>query len=112
MAPCPAATSRAWIVAVTGPSSQPVRRRPTCAGDRRSVTVIERDVLPSEPEPRPGVSQGRQPHVLLYRGPAEEAAHDADLAVDATGRGSRLPTWLTGLGIGSVDVTEVDPPRD
>jgi 2-polyprenyl-6-methoxyphenol hydroxylase-like FAD-dependent oxidoreductase len=34
-----------------------------------SVTVLERDVLPSKgPEPRSGVPQGRQPHVFLYRG--------------------------------------------
>ncbi len=33
-----------------------------------SVTVLERDVLPGEPEPRAGVPQGEQPHVFLFRG--------------------------------------------
>jgi 2-polyprenyl-6-methoxyphenol hydroxylase-like FAD-dependent oxidoreductase len=33
----------------------------------RTVTVIERDVLPDDPENRRGVPQGRQPHVLLAR---------------------------------------------
>jgi len=38
-------------------------------GAGRSVTVLERDVLPQTgPEPRSGVPQGRQPHVFLYRG--------------------------------------------
>ncbi len=38
------------------------------AGASRTVTVLERDVLPAQPEPRPGVPQGRQPHVFLHRG--------------------------------------------
>jgi 2-polyprenyl-6-methoxyphenol hydroxylase-like FAD-dependent oxidoreductase len=38
-------------------------------GAGRSVTVLERDVLPTTgPAPRSGVPQGRQPHVFLYRG--------------------------------------------
>ncbi len=32
-----------------------------------TVTVVERDVLPDGPEPRRGVPQGRQPHLLLAR---------------------------------------------
>jgi len=32
------------------------------------VTLIERDVLPSNSEPRKGVPQGRHAHVLLVRG--------------------------------------------
>src|SRR5690606_23877348 len=39
---------------------------------------------------------------------ADGTVHDADLVVDATGRGSRLPTWLRELGHGAVDVSEVD----
>lgn len=34
----------------------------------RTVTVLERDVLPAVPQPRDGVPQGRQPHVFLHRG--------------------------------------------
>ena len=33
-----------------------------------AVTVLERDRLTDRAEPRPGVPQGVQPHVLLYRG--------------------------------------------
>ena len=32
------------------------------------VTLLERDRLPDRIEPRPGVPQGSQPHVLLHRG--------------------------------------------
>src|SRR5205823_12532798 len=32
------------------------------------TTIIERDVLPTEPSSRKGVPQDRQPHVLLHRG--------------------------------------------
>ncbi|WP_298461008.1 NAD(P)/FAD-dependent oxidoreductase [uncultured Cellulomonas sp.] len=38
------------------------------AGDGRSVTLLERDVLPDGPHPRGGVPQGRQPHAILRRG--------------------------------------------
>jgi flavin-dependent dehydrogenase len=34
----------------------------------RTVLVLERDELPDTPVPRPGVPQGRQPHILLHRG--------------------------------------------
>jgi 2-polyprenyl-6-methoxyphenol hydroxylase-like FAD-dependent oxidoreductase len=37
-------------------------------GHGRSVMVIERDILPPRPQARSGVTQGRQPHVFLYRG--------------------------------------------
>lgn len=33
----------------------------------RDVVIVERDVLPTSPENRRGVPQGRQPHVLLAR---------------------------------------------
>ncbi|MER5182710.1 NAD(P)-binding protein [Streptomyces sp. NPDC002896] len=33
-----------------------------------TVTLLERDALNGGPGPRPGVPQGHQPHVLLYRG--------------------------------------------
>jgi 2-polyprenyl-6-methoxyphenol hydroxylase-like FAD-dependent oxidoreductase len=38
------------------------------AGHADRVTVVERDRLPDGPEPRPGVPQGRHPHVLLQGG--------------------------------------------
>lgn len=185
-------------VVVLGASLAGLFAAAACAGGGRVVTVLERDGLPDRPEPRPGVPQGRQPHVLLYRGlsaleellpglgdelaaagaveidsgrlawlgevgwtlygapqfsilsatrplleqvimrrvrqlpgvvvvddnrvtsvrrgdeapwqvgTADGAVHDADLVVDATGRGSRLPTWLVEAGADPGEVSEVD----
>jgi 2-polyprenyl-6-methoxyphenol hydroxylase-like FAD-dependent oxidoreductase len=172
------------------------------ARDGRSVTVLERDVLPQSPRPRDGVPQGRQPHIILRRGlitveellPGFEAdlraagavpantgeiawrgaagwfpygrplvevlsasrplfehlvmsrvralpgvqirdgvrvervrrgsgtadgvpwwvdlddgsAEPADLVVDASGRSSRLPTWLAAAGVQPARITQVD----
>ncbi|MDQ0375922.1 NAD(P)/FAD-dependent oxidoreductase [Cellulomonas humilata] len=38
------------------------------AAPGRTVTLVERDVLPTEPAARPGVPQGRLLHVYLHRG--------------------------------------------
>ncbi len=38
------------------------------AGHADRVTVVERDRFPNGPKPRPGVPQGRHPHVLLKGG--------------------------------------------
>jgi 2-polyprenyl-6-methoxyphenol hydroxylase-like FAD-dependent oxidoreductase len=38
------------------------------AASGAETMIIERDVLPRTPEPRKGVPQGRQAHVLLHRG--------------------------------------------
>ncbi|WP_328859353.1 FAD-dependent oxidoreductase [Streptomyces sp. NBC_00306] len=38
----------------------------------------------------------------------QEAHHEADLVVDASGRGSRAPHWLTDLGIPTIEEAEVD----
>src|SRR6266540_4315750 len=90
------------------------------------VTVIDRDELPETPMHRRGVPQGRHVHALLARGRqaleelfpgltadlrcvtgarvrrradgGAEQVLDADLVVDATGRGSRTPVWLQALG--------------
>ncbi|GAA2007571.1 hypothetical protein JL107_16370 [Nakamurella flavida] len=166
-------------------------------GANRPVTVLDRDPTPVDGTARPGVPQGRQPHVLLRRGllalqellpdlrPAllargavpldtgdlawrdvtgwalhGEPAHEilsltrplleavvaeqvgalpgvtirrgaavtdlrrvgrswqirlddgstltADVVVDASGRSSRLPQWLAGMGVGPADETVVD----
>ncbi|MFK5647303.1 FAD-dependent oxidoreductase [Ornithinimicrobium sp. LYQ121] len=185
-------------VFVVGASLAGMFAAAACTGAGHAVTVLERDVLPSAPRPRPGVPQGRQPHVLLYRGllaleellpglgedlreagavdldtgdlawlgeagwspyrsrqfrilsvtrPLLEhlvlervrqlprlavfdasrvvsvsrgrdspwqvatddgSVHDADLVIDASGRGSRLPAWLAGAGVGPVAVSDVD----
>ncbi len=55
-------------VVVIGASMSGALAAVTCAANGRDVTVLERDVLPSEPQTRPGVPQAGQPHVLLQRG--------------------------------------------
>ena len=167
------------------------------AGHDRPVLVLDRDAAPADGTARPGVPQGRQPHVLLRRGllalqdllpelrsallargavPLDtgdlawrdvagwslhgEPAHEilsmtrplleavvaeqvsalpgvtirrggtvsglrrvgrrwqaqlddgstltADVVVDASGRSSRLPHWLAGMGVGPAQETVVD----
>ncbi|MFJ3923431.1 NAD(P)/FAD-dependent oxidoreductase [Streptomyces sp. NPDC090022] len=46
--------------------------------------------------------------VLLRRSDGTEEVLGAQLVVDATGRGSRAPQWLAGLGIPAVPETVVD----
>jgi 2-polyprenyl-6-methoxyphenol hydroxylase-like FAD-dependent oxidoreductase len=73
------------------------------------TTVIERDVLPTEPSSRKGVPQDRQPHVLLHRGllAAEEllpglredlirhgAAQFDGGAMPWLGEYGWMPTWI------------------
>jgi 2-polyprenyl-6-methoxyphenol hydroxylase-like FAD-dependent oxidoreductase len=73
------------------------------------TTIIERDVLPTEPSPRRGVPQSRQPHVLLHRGllAAQEllpglredlirhgAAHFDSGAMPWLSEYGWLPTWI------------------
>ncbi|MYR45135.1 FAD-dependent monooxygenase [Streptomyces sp. SID5910] len=46
--------------------------------------------------------------VRVLAGGGEERVLDADLVVDATGRGSRAPQWLVDLGLPRVTEREVD----
>jgi len=55
-------------VVIIGASTTGLFAAAAVAGPGRTVTVLERDDLPSGPVPRPGVPQGRQPHVFLHRG--------------------------------------------
>jgi flavin-dependent dehydrogenase len=57
-----------WRVIVVGASLAGLFSAAAAAGRGNSVTVLERDVLPDGPEIRPGVPQGGQPHVFLFRG--------------------------------------------
>ena len=57
-----------YRVAVIGASTTGLFAAAAAAGSGRSVTVLEKDDLPSGPVPRPGVPQGEQPHVFLHRG--------------------------------------------
>ncbi len=71
------------------------------------VTIIERDLLIRDAEPRKGVPQGRHVHVLLARGAVVMGKYFPDLVVEAGGRGSRAPQWLDSLGYGNVQETSV-----
>lgn len=79
--------------------------------------ILERDRLPDEPQPRKGVPQGRQAHVLLHRGllSAEEllpglrtdliaagASHFDTGAMPWLGEYGWLPTWWPGFELVSV----------
>jgi len=79
--------------------------------------IIERDLLPRTPEPRKGVPQGRQAHVLLRRGLlaaeellpglrgdllAHEAAHFDSGTMPWLGEYGWLPTWLPAFELISV----------
>ena len=184
-------------IVIIGASTTGLFAAAAAAGGDRAVTILERDDLPADPVARPGVPQGRQPHVFLHRGllaaepllpgfrgdlleagavpfhtaelawlsgqgwesrtsksfevlsttrplleavlrrrvvgltgvqvvagshvvsvasagsgwtvtTADGAEHGADLVVDASGRNSRLPTWLADAVPGDVRTTEID----
>lgn len=69
----------------------------------RRVTVLERDETLAGAGPRPGVPQGRQPHVLLHRGllAADELVPGLEQALEAAGA-VRVDTgsfpWFGPLG--------------
>jgi flavin-dependent dehydrogenase len=72
------------------------------------VTVLERHDVTGLNAARDGRSVGGvtvRP-IDADGGPVEV---DADLVVDASGRGSRAPTWLAELGYPTPDQTRVDP---
>jgi len=58
------------------------------------VTVVERDVLPTEPVNRRGVPQGRQPHLLLARAAQILEAHFPGILDDLVVAGA--PVWDDG----------------
>jgi 2-polyprenyl-6-methoxyphenol hydroxylase-like FAD-dependent oxidoreductase len=76
------------------------------------TTILERDLLPSEPRSRKGVPQDRQPHVLLHRGLVaaeellpglrEDLIRHGGVAFDTgampwLGEYGWLPTWIPGF---------------
>src|ERR687898_3350972 len=82
--------------------------------------VLERDRLPESPEPRKGVPQGRQAHILLHRGLLSASvllpglrddliAHGASVfdggAMPWLGEDGWAPTWLP-----SFEMVSVTPP--
>lgn len=81
------------------------------------TVILERDELPTAPEPRRGVPQGRQAHVLLYRGLLSASALLPGLREDLIGHGASvfdggempvlgeygwMPTWLRSYELVSV----------
>ena len=55
-------------IVIIGASTTGMFAAAAAAGPGRTVTVLERDELPADPVARPGVPQGRQPHIFLHRG--------------------------------------------
>jgi 2-polyprenyl-6-methoxyphenol hydroxylase-like FAD-dependent oxidoreductase len=70
-----------------------LRRR---VADLPNVSIAQRDVR----HPTFDTARGRLDGVLLAAGSTAERV-DADLVVDASGRGSRLPVWLREWGFGA-----------
>jgi 2-polyprenyl-6-methoxyphenol hydroxylase-like FAD-dependent oxidoreductase len=78
---------RVQRVVVVGGSLAGLLAAAALAGHGRSITVLERDELPTRPGPRAGVPQGRQPHVFLHRGllAVEELLPGVDADLRAAG---------------------------
>ncbi|WP_162251725.1 NAD(P)/FAD-dependent oxidoreductase [Cellulomonas sp. Root137] len=87
-------------VVVVGGSIAGLLAAAALAGPGRSVTVLERDALPVGPEPRPGVPQGRQPHVFLHRGllAVEELLPGVDADLRAAGAVPLDTGYIAWLG--------------
>jgi 2-polyprenyl-6-methoxyphenol hydroxylase-like FAD-dependent oxidoreductase len=90
-------------VVIIGASTTGLFAAAAAAGSGRAVTVLERDDLPPDPVARPGVPQGRQPHVFLHRGllAAEQLLpgfRDDLLAVGAVPFNTAELAWLGEQG--------------
>jgi 2-polyprenyl-6-methoxyphenol hydroxylase-like FAD-dependent oxidoreductase len=104
-------------VAVIGASLAGLFAAAAAAANGADTVILERDQLPQTPQPRKGVPQGRQAHVLLHRGllSAEEllpglkddllasgASHFDSGQMPWLGEYGWLPTWLPGFELVSV----------
>ncbi len=104
-------------VVVIGASLAGLFAAAAAAANGADTVILERDQLPATPEPRKGVPQGRQAHVLLHRGllSAEEllpglrddllasgAAHFDSGEMPWLGEYGWLPTWWPGFELVSV----------
>ena len=104
-------------VVVIGASLAGLFAAAAAAANGADTVILERDRLPETPEPRKGVPQGRQAHVLLHRGllSAEEllpglradllaagAARFDSGAMPWLGEYGWLPTWWPGFELISV----------
>jgi len=106
-------TQNAGTVLVIGASLSGLLAAAAAAGAGREVTLVERDTLAATADPRRGVPQGRQNHVLLHRGllAAEELAPGLEQALEAAGA-TRVNTgelpWYGPLGWQPTDVPSYD----
>ena len=113
----PAQAPRPTRVIVIGASLAGLLAAAASAAAGAETVIIERDVLPPTPEPRKGVPQGRQAHVLLHRGllAADEllpglrndllehgAAQFDSGRMPWLGEYGWLPTWLPSFELISV----------
>src|SRR5918998_6954057 len=104
-------------VAVIGASLAGLFAAAATASRGAETTVLERDRLPTSPQPRKGVPQGRQAHVLLHRGllsattllpglREDLVAHGASVfdggAMPWLGEYGWAPTWLPSFEMVSV----------
>ncbi len=90
-------------VVVIGASLAGLLAAAAAAQSGAHVMIIERDLLPDAPEPRKGVPQGRQAHVLLHRGLISAEAllpglRGDLLAVGASAFNSGAMPWLGEYG--------------
>jgi 2-polyprenyl-6-methoxyphenol hydroxylase-like FAD-dependent oxidoreductase len=63
-----ASTSQSVRILVIGAGFAGLLTAAAAAQTGARVTIFERDRLGDTPDPRPGVPQGQQPHILLHRG--------------------------------------------
>ena len=104
-------------VVVIGASLAGLFAAVAAAANGANTIILERDRLPTTPQPRKGVPQGRQAHVVLHRGllSAEEllpglrddliasgAARFNTGAMPWLGEYGWLPTWLPSFELISV----------
>jgi 2-polyprenyl-6-methoxyphenol hydroxylase-like FAD-dependent oxidoreductase len=104
-------------VVVIGASLAGLFAAAAAASRGAETTILERDHLPDRPEPRKGVPQGRQAHVLLHRGLLSASALLPGLREDLVAHGASvfdggtmpwlgeygwMPTWLPSFELVSV----------
>jgi 2-polyprenyl-6-methoxyphenol hydroxylase-like FAD-dependent oxidoreductase len=75
------------------------------------VTLVDRDVLPDGPEPRRGVPQGRQIHLLVPGGLARLEQLLPGVLAEMSARGAHVieaPEWRFHMGGEQLELTDAD----
>jgi 2-polyprenyl-6-methoxyphenol hydroxylase-like FAD-dependent oxidoreductase len=75
------------------------------------VTLVDRDVLPDGPEPRRGVPQGRQIHLLVPGGLDRLERLLPGVLVEMSARGAHVieaPEWRFHMGGGRLELTDAE----